>query len=329
MKKVLPVLILSLVLVIGAMVSASEPCTANCSGSGCNLYADANSSGICDIALADSESKSTPVPTPCPANCKGKGCNLYTDANGSGTCDLSADDRTVKSTPAATPCPANCKGKGCNLYADANGNGTCDLSAVDKSLTSDPKKDEVTSTLITFKDIANHWSKSYVERLANSKILSGYPDGTIKPNLEINRIEAVVLALKAAGIKPVHKDGVDFADKASIPSWSLDYIEAAVQNKIITSDKTIQFKPLGKISRQELAVILVKAFELESKSVEAAKFKDMANVSDNAKNCISIASGLKIITGYPDTTFKPNNNVLRAEAFTMISRALDLNADKM
>lgn len=326
MKKVLPVLILSLILVIGAMVSASEPCPANCSGTGCNLYADVNSSGICDVALADTVTQATP--TPCPANCKGKGCNLYTDAGGNGICDLSAADKAVQEKPTATPCPANCKGKGCAIYTDADSNGVCDLSAADKELVVKPTG-TVPSALVTFKDITNHWSKKYVERLAGSKILSGYPDGTIKPDLEINRIEAVVLVLKAAGIKPVHKDGANFADKSSIPAWSMDYIEAAVENKIITADKNVQFKPMGKISRQELAVILVKAFGLDEEGAQGTKFKDISSISDMAKKCICIASDLKIISGYPDNTFKPDKNVLRAETFTMIARALDLQAQTL
>ena len=212
---------------------------------------------------------------------------------------------------ASDPCPANCKGSGCDRYIDANKNGTCDLSVADMEG--------------TFKDLKNHWAKNCVEKLVNSKIISGYPDGTIRPDNEVTHAEAVALLSKAAQLKPKNKVKLAFSDAAEIPSWLNDYLQAAVDYEVISENS---FKPLKKVTRQEMAVMIVKAFELDEKDTAELPFKDLEGVSDSVKNSIGCTYKMKIILGYPDNSFKPEKSISRAEAFTIISNALDAKSKK-
>ena len=83
--------------------------------------------------------------------------------------------------------------------------------------------------------------------------------------------------------------------------------------------------PNGQITRAEVATIF---FRLLKDEVRDGAFTTSNSYSDVAygkwyNNPISTMSALGIITGYPDGTFKPDQNITRAEAMTMINRVLE------
>jgi len=72
-----------------------------------------------------------------------------------------------------------------------------------------------------------------------------------------------------------------------------------------------------------MAVMIVKAVKL-LEVYEGKTFVDTDKISDWAKNAVVTASGKNIISGYPDNTFRPQNNATRAEAATVIIKSLKL-----
>ena len=83
--------------------------------------------------------------------------------------------------------------------------------------------------------------------------------------------------------------------------------------------------PNGQITRAEVATIF---FRLLRDEVRDGAFATSNTYSDVAygkwyNNPISTMSALGIITGYPDGTFKPDQNITRAEAMTLINRVLE------
>lgn len=88
------------------------------------------------------------------------------------------------------------------------------------------------------------------------------------------------------------------------------------------------FKPLGNITRAEMAAVVVRALGYESSAVlltGAPAFSDCAD-AEWAWGYINVATSQNIIKGYPDGTFAPNANVTVAEAITMLVRALGRDA---
>ncbi|WP_372630180.1 S-layer homology domain-containing protein [Cohnella sp.] len=80
------------------------------------------------------------------------------------------------------------------------------------------------------------------------------------------------------------------------------------------------------ITRQEMAMILVRAFEYKTgKPVPAsvdASFTDGANISPWAKNAVSAAAELGLIQGRGNKQFVPKGHVNRAESVQVISKLL-------
>ena len=67
------------------------------------------------------------------------------------------------------------------------------------------------SSSIRFSDIQGHWSQGFIEALAARRILSGYSDGTYRPNNSVTRAEfaAIIAAIFSL---PVKREYVPFVD---------------------------------------------------------------------------------------------------------------------
>lgn len=77
-----------------------------------------------------------------------------------------------------------------------------------------------------------------------------------------------------------------------------------------------------KISKRLLALILVLCMAIPSFTV-SAEFKDVPS-GVAYYDAVNLLSALKIIQGYPDGTFAPENDVTRAEFTTLLIRAMNL-----
>ncbi len=85
---------------------------------------------------------------------------------------------------------------------------------------------------------------------------------------------------------------------------------------------TFTFKPYNNVTRAEFAALLLRMLGMDQTAAPlVAPFPDVPT-SLWAAGTIEAAKNLKIITGYEDGTFGPNNNVSYEEALTMIVRAI-------
>ncbi len=173
-----------------------------------------------------------------------------------------------------------------------------------------------------YSDISNHWAKDFINDLISKNILSGYQDGTIKPDKNISRAELTTIVAKAMGLKPAKNPVLDFADKASISSWAAGYIAVAKEESIVLGYKDNTFGPNKNCTRQEAVTIIMNAFKL-GESSNTLKFKDEKEISSWAYKSVAKLTESKIIDGYPDNTFKPGENITRAEVFSVLSKCLN------
>ncbi|NLD45665.1 MAG: hypothetical protein GX660_00505, partial [Clostridiaceae bacterium] len=172
-----------------------------------------------------------------------------------------------------------------------------------------------------YSDISNHWAKDFINDLLSKNIISGYQDGTIKPDQNITRAELTVIVAKAMGLKPAENPVPDFQDKDSIPTWAVGYIALAKEKGIVLGYEDKTFRPDKNCTRQEAVTIIMNAFKLGESSKEV-DFIDAKDISGWAYKSVAKATESKIIDGYPDNTFRPGKTISRAEAFTVLSKCL-------
>jgi hypothetical protein len=198
-----------------------------------------------------------------------------------------------------------------------------------------------------FNDIpVNQWYTKPIVELKELGIVKGYEDGTFRPHDEVTRAEFLKMALLAS---PFHKDK-DFQQTETSFSdvleehWASGYIKYAKDKGIVEGfrdDGT--FRPNEIITRAAAAKIVAIVFDfMPTKSLERILFEkiqqelfgiepenllqcptDFPDVSNNEWYCPYITAlwNKKVLIGYWDGTFKPHNEMTRAETATVICRA--------
>lgn len=171
-------------------------------------------------------------------------------------------------------------------------------------------------------DIAGHWAHDCIVTLLKHGIIKGYPDNTIRPNRPITRAEAAVLIGRALKLEEQNKGFSGYIDY--IPGWAKGYIIAVSEKEIFKGYPLKRFKANKNISRQEMVTVLIRGFEKQLTDEELT-FTDKDEIGEWALEFVKAGVHHELLAGYPDGSFKPKDDITRAEAFTMICKLLGLH----
>lgn len=167
------------------------------------------------------------------------------------------------------------------------------------------------------------WFYETVDILTSQGLISGYPDGSFKPNdsILVSEFIALVVRIKDKGISNGNP-------------WYMPYVDRAKELGLVLDGEFDSYE--RNITRGEMARIIYRALSSED---QVSSDKDLDLYKDQIKDFNSIPLNLKtyilksyatgIMAGYPDGTFKPQNDANRAEAATMIRRLIDKNFRKI
>lgn len=133
----------------------------------------------------------------------------------------------------------------------------------------------------------------------------------------VTREEAAVLLARAVGLKGDPRQ-TKFTDVASTRNSS-GYIQSAVEREIISGYLDGTFKPEGLVTRGHMAKFLVQGFQLNAE--QEITFSDVGR-STAAYPFIRKLIPSQITIGFPDGTFRPDENLTRAQVAIFLARAL-------
>lgn len=161
----------------------------------------------------------------------------------------------------------------------------------------------------------NHWASPAISALGGSAIISGYPDGSFRPNDSITRAEFAKLVVSAFSVD-ASSDTV-FSD-VNAEDWYAPYITKGEGSGLITGYNGT-FNPTGNISRQDAAVILYRMTALAGLTYSgSATFDDLTSISVYALTAVRSLANAGIISGDENYRFNPTVNLSRAEAAKLI-----------
>ena len=152
-----------------------------------------------------------------------------------------------------------------------------------------------------------------------------YIEQAVQPKLNITRAEAAMLIGKALGLEEVEKFFSGYID--GVPDWAKGYIIATSDKEIFEGYPGNLFRANNYITREEMTAVLIRAFEKKYEKEIELGFIDKAEIAKWSEDYVKSAVQNKVIEGYPDNTFKPKNNITRAEAFTIICKLLGLHEE--
>lgn len=166
-------------------------------------------------------------------------------------------------------------------------------------------------------DIKGHWAENTISEMVDLNVVSGYPDGTFKPDKNITRAEFTVMIVRAYKLRK--ENGTVFSDTVS--HWAKDAIVTAQGHGIIGGYDSEHFKPDDLITREQIASIIARAEGIVVLE-RTLNYADADSISPWAKNVVASVVDKGLMKGYQDNTIRPIDKATRAEAVAVIARAV-------
>jgi hypothetical protein len=162
-----------------------------------------------------------------------------------------------------------------------------------------------------------YWAREAIEFLARKKIITGYPDGTFKPERALTRAELCALLIRAKGYSVVTPKTAVFRDVATT-HWAAAYIETAANLKLVEGYPNGTFKPNQALTREEAIKILV-LFDNKTLPAEAPAYV-YADVSGSrwSARYISVARSAGWLYFVKEKNLSPKKQFPRAEAAAIL-----------
>ena len=190
-----------------------------------------------------------------------------------------------------------------------------------------PRK--ITKPGITFGDIKNSPNRAAIEALAAREIINGMNEAEFRPEATMTRAQYATIVVKALGLTP--KANGKFKDVAG-SAWYAPYVGTANVYGIVNGVSDTEFNPEGTITRQEAAVMTIRAAELcglDTTLSEAEQndvlcdYMDYRTIASWAKGSMAYCYGNEILNT-EDLNAEPKREILRCEVAEMLYRMLVL-----
>jgi hypothetical protein len=116
---------------------------------------------------------------------------------------------------------------------------------------------------LTFTDQAKigSWAQKAVAQAVEAGMISGYLDGTFRPNAMISRAEMASMIGKALKLTPAEEATTGFADDKSIPAWAKGAVAELKKQGIINGTDANQFQADAEATRAEAATVVLNMLE--------------------------------------------------------------------
>lgn len=173
-----------------------------------------------------------------------------------------------------------------------------------------------------FTDVpSNTYYYNAVNYCYKNKIISGTSVTKFSPNTDISRGMFVTILWRMDGSKIVN--GKTFTDVKNEEYYS-NAVKWAESVKIVSGYENGKFGPNDKITREQLATMLLNYAKYKKKDIskrtELNKYADYSGISGYAKDAMSWAVAKKVIRGKNnETKLAPRGKATRAEAVVMIA----------
>ena len=183
------------------------------------------------------------------------------------------------------------------------------------------------------------WARIYINAMAQRGLISGYEDGTFRPDNDVTRLEGLSLFARAMGandeansdlLKIAHERYDSVVGNYGL-SWGSDEIVYLMyKGALKKSDLDTYLRGSEKeapLKRYEAAIIITKAMGGENDALSelgiVLDYTDVREVPSNSIQYVEYATEMGIMEGMGDGTFSPNTAVKRSQMAVMLSRTVD------
>lgn len=195
----------------------------------------------------------------------------------------------------------------------------------DEEKPADGAQEEVKSG--SFRDVTStHWAFASVERAAELGLVTGYSDGTFRPDTHVTRAQFVLMLWRMCG-KPAAAKAASFADASA--DWYQDALSWAVEKGYVNGLSDTRFGPDAPITRQQAMAILFRlnggqsGTELTLTGIYEQTFADSTTIASWAKDATWWAVYHELVSGVGGSRIAPEANASRAQIAAILLRYAD------
>jgi uncharacterized surface protein with fasciclin (FAS1) repeats len=178
-----------------------------------------------------------------------------------------------------------------------------------------------------FADVTpQYWAQPYIEALAAKNIISGFPDGTFRPEEPVDRAEFAAAIANAFETTATRQNPTGFSD---VPRnyWAASAIQKAYEAGFMQGYPNNQFQPNQEISKVQAIVALSNGLGLTANNASRETlnqyYSDAYALPDYAIAPLTAATESNLVVNYPSVQqLNPDAPITRAEAAALIHQAL-------
>ncbi|WP_373230117.1 S-layer homology domain-containing protein [Cohnella sp.] len=170
-------------------------------------------------------------------------------------------------------------------------------------------------------DIDNHWASEILQQWVDKGWISGYEDGTIRPDASLTRAEFAALINRVFQLKE-SGDKLPFVDLTE-KHWAYKDIAVAYKAGYLKGTTNHKVLPNGNTSRQEAAVILANLLKLETlQDGDISMLSDSNEIASWARGAVAALAGKGILVDTEGGIFRPKALITRAEVIVAMDAAI-------
>ncbi|MFB4163234.1 S-layer homology domain-containing protein [Alteribacillus sp. JSM 102045] len=175
-----------------------------------------------------------------------------------------------------------------------------------------------------FSDVSDdYWASEHIQRLADQHIINGYSDGIYHPGENINRGQTAALLTEVFDLETEEHSESSF-DDLNEDSYFTPYAKAVREAGYMNGrNNNTEFAAEMELTREQMASILVRAFEFERIDENESIVNDIESAHESHQNSIETLAQ-NGITKTEDGAFRPKETVTRAQFAVFLERAMTI-----
>ena len=188
-----------------------------------------------------------------------------------------------------------------------------------------------------FTDIeSSFWASPAIYRGAGMGFISGFPDGSFRPNQNLTKAQAIVSIVSGLKLKGGNPNILAmFTDRAQIPSYATNAMAIATQKLLVVNyPQRSHLEPLREITRAEVVALIYQALvALDQQKAIVSPYivkpdgDMMPSFTDLtghwAEAFIRSLVSLDLTSGFADGTYKPDIPMTRAQYAALVVKAFN------
>ncbi len=189
-----------------------------------------------------------------------------------------------------------------------------------------------------FSDIALHWASECILALAQRGLISGYPNGTFRPDGVVTRAEFAALMPKLFAQISDRQPLAVFRD-VPVEHWASEAIAWVSGRGLFSGYEDNRFRPGQTISRVQVITVLmvgieaaqgVDAIAAQTPDLTAQAFSDIDQIPAYAREAVASALDRKLLEPLNEPRpLRPNQMISRGEVAALLCRLLSIPAQEL